>query len=84
MPRRSHYDMLVEIVTRCQEPITESDLYHLIKSSHDIYSQQRDTALRYKLIKKVPPNKYESTPKGRDFLAAWSKVQTFLAGGMRR
>jgi len=76
--RRSPYDFVFEIVHGCEEPIGKTDLYHIIKTAYADFERWLNTAIRFKLIEEVLGNQYHTTQKGRDFLKAWERLQTFL------
>jgi len=75
--RRNAYEILQEIVEACLEPIESTALYFKIRTSNRVLTSKVNIALRLKLLENSR-NKYMATQKGRAFLKAWAKVQTFL------
>jgi len=75
---RNSYDLIAEIVKSCREPIGKTNILHEIRATHTIFERWLNMAVRFKLIEEVLGNQYHTTQKGRNFLKAWERLQTFL------
>lgn len=75
--KRTVYDLLQEIVEACQEPIELTDLFYKVRTTYSVLTSKLNIAIRLGLVKNID-QKYHTTPKGKDFLDAWERVQTLL------
>jgi len=75
----SRYVLLAELLEKCKEPITKSELFYELKTSYSQYRRLLRFALQKGLLKKQDST-YHITSKGLQYIKKLNELLSILEG----